>query len=118
HTVKDAKSGFTYAPEKDEAGLRIVERRSATTAATSHELARDIRYVVGSGRHGYSFVAEHNGFLTMAPLGWFSEKQTWDLSPGYEKRNQRFDRAVPIECISCHNDVPIPAGHSPNRFEQ
>lgn len=64
---------------------------------------REAAYVLGSGFEGRAYIASENGYLTILPLGWYSDHAKWDLNPGYEKHNQRFGRSVAPSCMSCHN---------------
>src|SRR5262249_24724284 len=42
-----------------------------------------IDFVLGSGTRGYSYLTNHDGHLTQAPVSWFSQKRIWDVSPGF-----------------------------------
>ncbi|HEY8506484.1 MAG TPA: tetratricopeptide repeat protein [Gemmataceae bacterium] len=79
-------------------------------------LAAEVDLVIGSGRHGKSYVVSRDGFLYQSPISWYSGKQVWDISPGYH-RDRHFTRAVGPECLFCHTNH---AGHVPgtvNRYE-
>jgi doubled CXXCH motif protein/cytochrome c554/c'-like protein len=60
-------------------------------------------YVVGSGRHSRTYLCEPDGFMVESPVTWYSLKQAWAMSPGYDRAAQRgFDREVGMECLICH----------------
>ena len=40
----------------------------------------------------------------MSPVTWYAQKQTWDLSPGYEKGSIHFDRPIDPDCLFCHSN--------------
>ena len=62
-----------------------------------------VRYVVGSGRRGRSYVINRDGRLFMSPISWYSQKSKWDLSPDYEpEENPRFEREASDRCLQCH----------------
>jgi hypothetical protein len=65
-------------------------------------------YVIGSGEQALAFELNRGGYLFESPITWYSQKQKWDLSPGYEKDNLHFDRLVKTACLFCHS----------NRFDQ
>src|SRR5205823_11143765 len=60
-------------------------------------------YVVGSGRHSRTYLCEADGFMVESPATWYTSKQAWAMSPGYDRPNQRgFDLAVGMDCLICH----------------
>ncbi len=62
-----------------------------------------LKYVVGSGRHGQTFLVETNDFLVESPLTWYSSRATWGMSPGYDlAENPGFERAIGEGCLYCH----------------
>jgi len=76
------------------------ERRDAqgkTVTATECEA----KFAVGSGTRGKSYLVEFDGRLFQSPISWFSEKQIWDISPGYHSE-QSFTRTISPKCMFCH----------------
>lgn len=70
-----------------------------------------IDYVVGSGNHALTYLHRTGeGKLIELPVSWYSEQSGyWEMSPGYDDPHQQdFLRAVPYECMSCHNAYPPP----------
>jgi tetratricopeptide (TPR) repeat protein len=64
---------------------------------------RRLEYYVGSGAAGRSFLFRRDGFLFEAPVTWYTQKNAWDVSPGYESdRASRWNRAVEPSCLFCH----------------
>lgn len=62
-----------------------------------------LKYVIGSGRHSLTYVAEAEGFLIESPVTWFRSRQAWGMSPGYDNPHQAgFERAVGEGCLVCH----------------
>jgi hypothetical protein len=66
-----------------------------------YELTLEVQYVIGSGRLGYSYVTDRDGYLFQAPVSWFSQKQRWDRSPGFEDRHIT-ERPLDGSCLFCH----------------
>ncbi len=65
-----------------------------------------IRFALGSGRRGRSYLIDRDGFLTMSPIAWYSNKSRFDLSPGYTVGDhQRFDREATDRCLTCHSGL-------------
>lgn len=65
--------------------------------------SRELKWFIGSGNVGRSYVFAVEGFLFQAPVGYFSTVGRWDVSPGYEGRT-RIELGKPVEepCVSCH----------------
>ena len=62
-----------------------------------------VKYVTGSGRHSLTYVAEAEGFLVESPVTWYTSRQAWGMSPGYDQPNHNgFERAVGEGCLVCH----------------
>ena len=53
-------------------------------------------------QRGRAYLIDHDGYLFASPLTWYPTKNSWDLSPGYEKRNARFTRPITPDCLFCH----------------
>jgi tetratricopeptide (TPR) repeat protein len=62
----------------------------------------EVRYVLGSGSRGLSFLIDRDGYLFQSPITWYAQKRRWDLAPGYENRTERFERPINPECLFCH----------------
>jgi predicted CXXCH cytochrome family protein len=76
-----------------------------------------LRYVVGSGRHARTYLVEADGFLVESPLTWYSSRQTWGMSPGYDKpQHLGFMRTVGEACLYCHAGKAEVVGRSLHRM--
>jgi predicted CXXCH cytochrome family protein len=76
-------------------------------------LDEQVDYVIGSGNHARTFLHRNSdGRLVELPVTWYSEKGGyWAMSPGYDRAGQEdFRRAIPGECMFCHNAYPRPMG--------
>lgn len=74
-----------------------------------------IDYVMGSGNHVRTYLHRTDrGALIELPLAWYSEDGgKWAMNPGRDRDYELPPRAVPYECMFCHNAFPrIPAGHN------
>jgi hypothetical protein len=74
-----------------------------------------VRYVVGSGARGHSYLIEEDGCLFLSPVSWYA-RHGWELSPGYREQNQHFDRPVPPNCLFCHANHADPIEDTLNRY--
>ena len=76
-----------------------------------------IDYFIGSNAAGRSFLGEREGYLFELPVTWYSQRQMWDASPGYEHDAQvRLNRAVEPSCLSCHASRVRPVLGTQNRY--
>jgi predicted CXXCH cytochrome family protein len=50
------------------------------------------------------------------PLTWYADRETWDMSPGYEAANDRFGRKINLECMSCHAGRPKRSRFTQNHY--
>ena len=65
-----------------------------------------VDYVIGSGNHANTFLhRDAEGRLIELPVTWYTEGAGyWAMSPGYDRPEQEdFRRAIPAECMFCHN---------------
>ena len=100
-------------------------QRETHPAEPGFERVYAASHVVGSGNATRSYLmtagatpegavgdAGGGGFVTEMPLTWYVERAIWDLSPGYTHGNQRFERPITLECLTCHDAAP---GHAPSQ---
>jgi hypothetical protein len=84
---------------------------------TIYKRQETVDYIVGSGQHTNSHIQSVNGYLNQMPMTFYTQKQKWDLPPGFEDgRNTRFMRKIGLECMSCHNNYPEFVIGSENKF--
>lgn len=105
-TLHHAASGYYYRPYREGDRFFQEEYRLGAGGQKTHQLVREITYVVGSGTAARTYLAENNGRLYEMPLTWYTQAERWDFSPGYAEHNSRFDRLVPDRCMACHNSYP------------
>ncbi len=86
---------------------------------------QQVDFILGSGHKARSYLyREPGGELFQLPIGWYSQKQQWGLSPGYDQANHSgVTRAIPRECLFCHNAfAEVPKGSDehfqPNLFPE
>lgn len=115
--VYDKDLDFYYKPFWGaDSALFIMEYR-LEGGDTVHKRVQKIDYVIGSGQHTNSHVFATNGYFYQAPITFYTQKQQWDLAPGFEKgSNTRFERLIELECMSCHNGLPEFVAGSQNKY--
>jgi hypothetical protein len=111
--------GVRYTIERD--GDRVIHRASRRDAdgRLLAENGAEVRFALGSGTRGVSFLIERDGFLFQSPISWFTQERRWDISPGYGEFTSRpdFERAIQPECLYCHANRFRPVAGTLNRYE-
>ncbi len=79
------------------------------------EQSQEVRWVMGSGTKGYSYLAERDGYLIQTPISWYSQKERWDLSPGFVP-SVLAGRVVSAACLFCHANRVHSDPEVPDRF--
>ncbi len=99
-------------------GQEVRHRRSRLDPTGRPVFAHDltVRYAIGSGRRGRSYLADRDGYLFQTPISWFGEKQVWDGSPGFSPALLS-GRPVGGECLFCHANRAHFREDSVNRFD-
>jgi hypothetical protein len=89
-----------------------------TDAAQEVVLAEyPVKYAVGSGRHGRTYLVEAEGFLVESPVTWYASRKAWGMSPGYDQaEHQGFERPIDGTCLACHAGRAQAIGQSLNRM--
>lgn len=92
-----------YQIERNENFVTHHERMSDIDETILYDQSMPVRFVLGSGTRGRSYVIDHDGLLFQSPIGWYANGKRWDLSPGYRtNRTQRFERSIGDGCLYCH----------------
>lgn len=115
--VYDAHNNLYYQALRQDSTLFVMEFR-LNGADTVHKRVEKIDYIVGSGHHTNSHIMDVNGYLYQMPLTWYVQEGHWDLPPGFVgPSNSRFDRPIPLKCITCHNAMPKYVEGSENKYD-
>ncbi len=79
---------------------------------------KELLYYIGSGKRGRTYLFETDGFLFESPVNWYTDKQTWDMAPGYTSA-----REIPLNlpaytsCLQCHvSGMQSPLKGMANRY--
>jgi Flp pilus assembly protein TadD len=110
--------GFRYAAERR--GDRLFHRETvpAPDGEAGDVVEAEVRFVLGSGTRGESYLVAEDGYLFQSPVSWYREKGVWDLAPSYRERNQHFDRPVIPECLFCHCNRVEPVENTLNHYRE
>lgn len=79
---------------------------------------RELRYFIGSGRRGRTYLFSEDGFLFESPINWYAERQLWDMTPAYQDASE-MPMTLPAHtgCLACHTSgVQAPYPGAENRY--
>ena len=109
------RSGITYRLYKTGPTALLAYDRPGD--ATTHG-TRELKYYVGSGTRGRSYLFSVDDFLFQSPVNYYTQRGAWDMAPGYETVTEApMNRAIDPTCLYCHaSRVQQPLGGTRNRF--
>jgi predicted CXXCH cytochrome family protein len=112
-SFQDPKTGASYRITKTKDVFRMEFARPSTGVRGE----RDLRWFIGSGRVGRSYVFSVDDFLFQAPVSYYSSPASWNLSPGYSGKSN-VDLAKPVEepCFTCHSSRIQLVENTQNRY--
>ena len=103
-TIRDREREYTVERrEHGEGGSTVWHHERVVDAAgiPIYDQSMPVRFAVGSGTRGRSYLIDHDGQLFQSPIGWYSSTGRFDLSPGHD-RGLRFERNIGDGCLYCH----------------
>jgi hypothetical protein len=109
--------GFEFAASKRGEKVFHRVRRRDPKGRVLLELEEEALLVLGSGRHGHSYLLNHDGYLFHSAIGWYSQKAAWDLAPEY-KASYRRASPISVRCLFCHSSAVEWVEDSLNHFEK
>ena len=95
--------------------------QSAVNIADPRHLTGDAEkfdIVVGSGRHGQTYLYWKGDELFELPVSWWTYTHEWINSPGYTDGQVNFNRPAEPRCLECHATTFQTAGPPPNRYQR
>lgn len=108
--------GFEYRVRREKGEIVHEELKRGPDGEAVATRALAVRYALGSGARGRSYLIERDGFMLQSPISWFMERRRWDQSPGYAHTELHFERPVHAECLNCHSNHVEPVPGTVNRF--
>lgn len=83
----------------------------------SRSAAYPVKWAIGSGNEGKSYLVRIGDALFQSPISWYTRRAAWDLSPGFESDpDPGFYRPVTADCLFCHTGNPRPIKGTLNRY--
>ena len=108
-TIFDHNSNLHFDVSRQGSSLFQSEYRLDATGKEEFRRTEKLAYVIGSGVVGYTYIVERGQYFFEAPLSFYSQRESWDLSPGFESQNPGFTRPIVSVCVACHSGQPQPA---------
>ena len=88
-------------------------------ASPLHEIKHRIRFALGSGVRGRSYLLQRGTQLFQSPVSWYGHQQRWDLAPGYAVQGHaRYDRLMGESCLACHAGQMNTLAPGDNRYDE
>jgi hypothetical protein len=109
------KSGSQFLVSRH--GDRVLHReiRRDPQGRTVTELEAEVRFAVGSGTRGRTYLIDRDGYLFQSPISWFGREEFWDTTPGMQAA-EHFDRPASAQCLFCHCNRAEPVEDTVNRY--
>ena len=65
--------------------------------------SRELRYAIGSGLRGRTYLFEEDGYWFEAPINWYARKRMWDMAPNFLEASE-MPLTLPVDpgCLRCH----------------
>ena len=103
-----AASGVRYRITEDAGHVWLSYQRN--DFARMLEGRQELRYFVGSGKRGRTYLFQQQGYWFEAPINWYAKKQVWDMAPHFlNEREMPLTLPVDPGCLHCHASGVAPA---------
>lgn len=65
--------------------------------------SRTLRYFIGSGLRGRTYLFETNNYWFETPINWYARKKVWDMAPNFLHASE-MPLTLPVDpgCLRCH----------------
>jgi len=107
-----AASGISYRIAKQDGRVYLSFVREAAGSEDDRGLngQRELRYFLGSGKRGRTYLFEQEGYWFEIPINWYAKKQVWDMAPNYLNAWE-MPLTLPVDpgCLRCHSSGAQPS---------
>ncbi len=104
-TVRNPKINRLFDVRTLHDGFHQSEYALDGNGSETFRIEQKLAYSVGAGRNGISYLVRRGGLLFEAPLSYYTQTKTWDISPGFESLDIAFNRPILPGCLDCHTGV-------------
>ena len=98
-----AASGVHFRVAEEAGQVRLTYEREAASSDRTLKGQQDLRYFIGSGKRGRTYLFERSGYWFESPINWYSKKQIWDMAPNFQSARE-VPLTLPVDsgCLHCH----------------
>ena len=84
------------------------------------EIEAEVRFTLGSGTRGVTYLIERDGFLFQSPVAWFAQRGagTSPRATASSSPTANFERTIQPECLFCHTNQFRSVPGTLNRYEK
>ena len=106
---RDGKVYLTFAREQEMRGP-VSDQTNGIQGDRSLNGRRELRYFLGSGKRGRTYLFEQEGYWFEIPVNWYGKKRVWDMAPNYlNAREMPLTLPVDPGCLRCHTSEAQPS---------
>lgn len=98
-----AASGVHYRVYEEDGKVWLSYERDSASPDQALKGRQELRYFLGSGKRGRTYLFEQQGYWFELPINWYSKKQIWDMTPNFlSAREMPLTLPVDPGCLHCH----------------
>jgi predicted CXXCH cytochrome family protein len=99
----DAVSGAHFRVSEEAGQVRLTYERESASSDKALKGQQDLRYFIGSGKRGRTYLFERFGYWFESPINWYGKKQVWDMAPNFQSARE-VPLTLPVDpgCLHCH----------------
>jgi predicted CXXCH cytochrome family protein len=98
-----AASGVHYRVAEEAGHVWLSYERDDASPDKTLKGQQDLRYFIGSGKRGRTYLFEQSGYWFESPINWYGKKQIWDMAPNFlSAREAPLTLPVDPGCLHCH----------------
>ena len=98
-----AASGVHYRVSEEAGHIWLNYERESASADKALKGRQELRYFIGSGKRGRTFLFEQSGYWFESPINWYARQQIWDMAPNYlGAQEMPLTLQVDRGCLHCH----------------
>ncbi len=96
-----AASGVHYSVTEENGRVWLKYERDDPARALKGRT--EMRYFLGSGKRGRTYLFEQEGYWFEVPINWYARTQMWDMTPNFlSAREMPLTLPVDPGCLHCH----------------
>lgn len=96
-------SGVRYRVFLDGGKAWLSYQRASDSPVRALDGKQELRFYLGSGRRGRTYLFEQQGYWFEIPVNWYAKKQVWDMAPNFLQATE-MPLTLPVDpgCLRCH----------------